>query len=141
MVLVVLSMTISAGKAQLFIIGDVTQPSIGAMINFQCMDPEQLGFYNYGTYGNSNKPGMEFNSIALGAGLSYYWSVNDDPQECVRVYSGFNYNVWWQGDELLFPGKTISFDIGVSKTLGRFTVIIMWDPLNHSVKPGISYYF
>jgi hypothetical protein len=142
MVVFVLSMGIA--NSQVFILGDATFPNAGLMIHFQTMDVPQLGFYNYAVYGNSK--GKDMQMISLAAGLSYYIAKKHqkpDPQDCVRFYCGFNYSTYWRDDEILFPSGThdISFDIGISRTFDRFTGMIMIDPLNVSIKPGISYYF
>jgi hypothetical protein len=144
LVLVILSIAISTAKSQIFILGDATYPSVGAMVHFQTMDAPQMGFYNFATYGNSQNKDQQ--SITLGAGLTYYIAKKHqrpDPQDCLRFYAGFNYNVFWRDDEILFPAGTyeISFDLGISRTFERFTILILADPLNVSVRPGISYYF
>jgi hypothetical protein len=142
MVIFVLSMGIT--NAQIFILGDATVPSIGGMVHFQTMDVPQMGFYNYGIYGNSKTKDLQ--TISLAAGLSYYFAEKNqrpNPQDCLRLYAGFNYNVFWRGDDIIYPAGShqISFDLGASRTFGDFTMMIMLDPLNWSVKPGISYYF
>ena len=131
-------------NSQIYVLGDATFPSVGGMIHFSTMDVKNLGFYNYGVYGNSDNKNLE--SLGLAAGLSYCFEskIAQHPREIFRIYGGFNYNVWWTPEqELLVPDgcHTISFDLGVSKSLGRFSMIFMADILNHSYKPGVGIYF
>ena len=141
MVVFVLSM--SAANSQIYVLGDVTFPSMGALVHWSTMDVKNLGFYNYGIYGNSNSKNLQ--TLSFATGLSYcFESSNRLSSEIFRVYGGFNYNVWWNREqEIILPvdAHTISFDIGVSKSLGRFSMIFMADILNHSYKPGVGIYF
>lgn len=140
--LAVFVLSMGTANAQIFILGDASIPSVGAMIHLQA-DVDRLGFYNYLTYGKNSDDINGWNLINFGIGASYYFSKTNDPQNCLRFYLGANQNVFWKDDDIIYPPRTyeISFDIAVSKTLGDFTMMIMVDPLNQSYKPGISYYF
>ncbi len=99
-------------------------------------------------YGHSNKTNEEMENLKLGAGLSYYFSANNDPQICWRIYWGFNKQVFWnmtQYEDLMFPTgfKDISFDLGVSKSFDfGLSILVLLDPLNNlDYKIGLSYYF
>jgi hypothetical protein len=135
-------------KSQVFILGNPLFPSIGAMVHFQTMEVERLGFYNYAIYGHSNKPEEHMQNLKLAGGLSYYFSEKNDPQSCFRIYWGFNYQVFWDMthyEDVTFPPgyKNISFDLGVSKSFDNgVSLMVMLDPINNfDCKVGGSYYF
>jgi len=149
-IFVVVMLVLSRGiaKSQVFILGNPLFPSIGGMVHFQTMDVPQLGFYNYALYGHCNKTNQHMENLKLAAGLSYYFSSKNDPQDCLRVYWGFNYQVFWNMDnyeDLMYPPgyKNISFDLGVSKAFDNgFSLLLMIDPINNlDCKVGASYYF
>ena len=134
-------------KSQIFILGNPLFPSVGAMVHFQTMDIQGLGFYNYGLYGHSNKTDQHMQNLKLAAGLSYFFSAKNDPQECLRIYGGFNYQVFWDMtnyEDLYYPPgfKNISFDLGVSKSFDNgISILMMLDPINNfDFKLGLSYY-
>lgn len=144
---VLLILTMNA-KSQVFILGNPLFPSIGGMVHFQTMENERLGFYNYVLYGHSNKTEQQMENLKFAAGLSYYFSARNDPQDCLRIYWGFNWQTFWNMtnyEDLTYPPgfKNISFDLGVSKVFDNgFSLLIMLDPINNfDCKAGFSYYF
>ena len=102
----------------------------------------KIGIYGKVWYGNIKGKKVPRNvfytdNIKFGAGLSTTF-------EGLRIYAGANYNWFFNTIEnpevcRLDRIKRFSFDVGVSFTHGRFTMLMMTDFLNWESLFGFSY--
>ena len=152
--LLLLMLGLNSVKSQVYVLGNALFPSVGVMVHSETMD-DGLGFYTYGLYGHSNKTNQHMQNAKLGLGLTYSFCAKNNPEDCLRVYTGINTQIFWDMPNYIDGGyyengtyypdgyHFISFDIGVSKTFDNgFSMLIMLDAVNNfDCKVGFSYLF
>jgi hypothetical protein len=130
----VLILSSFAAKAQVFVTIDPIYLHAGILCNNHSI--EKIGFYGRAQYGNIRINDFYTESFKIGSGISI-------PHNNAKFYVGLNYNHFFNTTESnhvdLNRISKLSFDMGVSLTTNRFTMLIMSDLVNWESIVGFSY--
>jgi hypothetical protein len=135
---VLISILTTTINAQLFTVMGVGPPKVGLLYNLPITTP---GIYMKTMYGWVDRYQFYSDNIRVGAGLSI--PIEKDN---FAVYVGGNYNYFFNiKDNSPFIDLSLihklSFDVGVSKTINKFTILLMYDFLNREPVVGVTYRF
>lgn len=136
--LLLMTVCIPTVKAQVFLTLEPSFFQTGILYN-QRMD--KIGLYSRVNYGNIKQKGFYTDNVKVGIGMSIPIS-----KDKFALYFGPNYNYFFDTSERdsyinIDKVHSISIDIGISRTKGRFTILMMSDLPNWESLVGFSYRF
>jgi hypothetical protein len=131
------SLTYSKVNAQLFITIDPSFLKVGLLYNQNIN--KSYGLYCRGEYGDKKGYGFYTENVKVAAGISFNIPID------AKLHLGINYNYYFNHTndpasyKILNKVAPVMCEIGITKTVDRFSLLFLLDPYNWESLIGLSY--